>query len=569
MNLENILKRDGRTVNNSVRVSENTAKGEQSTRPQVEVRSLTAGQTIQGEVIARSGKTVQIALAEDLLIQARLEQNVNVQPGKSMCFEIVKNNGMTISLSPLYANMANGETIQKALDEAGVMQTKENLQMVSLMMEEGMPINRDSVLHMSRLLGEYPSQNPLSLIQMTRLNIPVSSASLEQFEQYSSGQHPVVERMQTIMDGLSEICSELLAEGKPQEAADWCRVLVQIFGAEGAGEMEGAEQRPAELNPEKRIFTEGEKEGILGKSDAPVTTEAVQEAEKEAVLKAELQSDGKLTELQTEQPGKPGEVLGEGEAAETLAARKLPSEEVFRRINQLLSELTEMGNHLSAEKLGTVKTLLGEEGIFGLLKEEIQKQWMLEPEQVAEKERVEQLYERIREQTGRVMDALEHIGKSQGALGKNVQNLQQNVDFMNQLNQMFTYVQLPLKMMGNRANGDLYVYTNKKSLAKQDGNVSAYLHLDMENLGAVDVYVTMQNKKVNTNFTLENDEAIDLIASHIGILEKRLAERGYDMNAKMEKRSTQEEGEGAVMQTMLEQSKNISLLGHTSFDMRA
>lgn len=569
MNLENILKRDGRVVSNSVRASESTAKGEQSIRAQAEVRSLTAGQTIQGEVIARSGNAVQIALAEDLIIQARLEQNVNVQPGKSMCFEIVKNNGRTLSLSPLYANMANGETIQKALDEAGVMQTKENLQMVSLMMEEGMPINRDSILHMSRLLGEYPSQNPLSLIQMTRLNIPISLESLEQFEQYSSGKHPVVERMQTIMDGLSEICSELLAEGKPQEAVEWCRTLVQIFGAGNAGEMEGAKLSPEEMNPEKMIFTEGEIEGIPGKSDAQATTEAVQTGGKDAVLKAEMQSDGKFKEPLLEQAGKPEEILEGGEAAETVSIRKQSSEDVFRRINQLLSDLTEMGKHPSTEKLGAMKTLLGEEGIFGLLKEEIQKQWMLEPEQVAEKERVEQLYERIREQTGRVMDALEHIGKSQSALGRNVQNLQQNVDFMNQLNQMFTYVQLPLKMMGNRAHGDLYVYTNKKSLAKQDGNVSAFLHLDMENLGAVDVYVAMQNKKVNTNFTLENDEAIDLIASHIGILEKRLADRGYDMNAKMEKRSIQENGEGAVMQTMLEQSKNISLLGHTSFDMRA
>lgn len=569
MNLENILKRDGRTVSNTVRASENTAKGEQSARSQAEVRSLTAGQTIQGEVIARSGKAVQIALAEDLIIQARLDQNVNVQPGKSMCFEIVKNNGTTISLSPLYANMANGETIQKALDEAGVMQTKENLQMVSLMMEEGMPINRDSILHMSRLLLEYPSQNPLSLIRMTRLDIPVSSASLEQFEQYSSGQHPVVERMQTIMDGFSEISSELLAEGKTQEAIGWCRALVQIFEAGNVGEMEGAEQDAAEMNPEKMIFTEGEREGIPEKGAAPVMAETVLEAGKEAVIKAKMQSNGKLMELQPEQAGEPEVVLEEGEASETVSVNKLSSEEVFRRINQLLSELTEMGKNPSAEKLGALKTLLGEGGIFGLLKEEIQKQWMLEPEQVAEKERVELLYERIREQTGRVMDALEHIGKSQGTLGKNVQNLQQNVDFMNQLNQMFTYVQLPLKMLGNRAHGDLYVYTNKKSLAKQDGNVSAYLHLDMENLGAVDVYVTMQNKKVNTNFTLENDEAIDLIASHIGILEKRLAERGYDMNAKMEKRSTQEEGAGTVMQTMLEQSKNISLLGHTSFDMRA
>ena len=51
---------------------------------------------------------------------------------------------------------------------------------------------------------------------------------------------------------------------------------------------------------------------------------------------------------------------------------------------------------------------------------------------------------------------------------------------------------------------------------------------------------------------------------------KRLADRGYELNAKMSRKEPGEDGEsGSVMQTMLEQSKNISVLSHTSFDMRA
>ena len=45
-------------------------------------------------------------------------------------------------------------------------------------------------------------------------------------------------------------------------------------------------------------------------------------------------------------------------------------------------------------------------------------------------------------------------------------------------------------------DGELYVYTNKKNLADNDGNVSAFLHLDMDHLGPVDVYVAMQQQKV-------------------------------------------------------------------------
>lgn len=147
--------------------------------------------------------------------------------------------------------------------------------------------------------------------------------------------------------------------------------------------------------------------------------------------------------------------------------------------------------------------------------------------------------------------------------------MQGNVDFMNQLNQMYTYVQLPLKMAGSNAHGDLYVYTNKKNLAARDGNVSALLHLDMEHLGAMDIYVAMQHNKVSTNFTLQDEGALDLIEQHIDLLNERLTKRGYDLKAQFqikEKEAGQEEG---IMQTILSQGKNISVLSRTSFDMRA
>ena len=195
-------------------------------------------------------------------------------------------------------------------------------------------------------------------------------------------------------------------------------------------------------------------------------------------------------------------------------------------------------------------------------------EWLMKPEDVADKEKVEQLYARIREQAARLEEAFHMAGKAESAGAKSVQNLQNNVDFMNQMNHLFTYIQLPLKMTGNEAHGDLYVYTNKKSLAKKDGNVSALLHLDMENLGPLDVYVTMQKNlnKVSASFTVKDEAALNLIADHIHILNERLEKRGYSMKANFQ---IKEDGPTNVMQEILEQNKNISVLSKTSFDMRA
>ena len=151
------------------------------------------------------------------------------------------------------------------------------------------------------------------------------------------------------------------------------------------------------------------------------------------------------------------------------------------------------------------------------------------------------------------------------SLFKSVRNIRENVDFMNQLNQMYSYVQLPMKLRGENAHGDLYVYTNKKNLAKKDGNVSAFLHLDMEHLGMVDVYVAMERGRINTNFYLADEKSLDLLEQNIDTLTKRLTEKGYQADAKL----MLKEESGNVMEEIIRADKNISVISELSFDVRA
>jgi flagellar hook-length control protein FliK len=132
---------------------------------------------------------------------------------------------------------------------------------------------------------------------------------------------------------------------------------------------------------------------------------------------------------------------------------------------------------------------------------------------------------------------METIGRSESSVAQSAGALSDNVNFMNQLNEFVNYVQLPLKMAGEDANGELYVYTNRKNLSNSDGNFSALLHLDMEHLGPMDVYVTMRDyTKVNTNFYLQTEELLDFIEAHIDELTKRLTDKGYDTSMRVSKK---------------------------------
>lgn len=590
----------------AVKGTESMSRGERAYRVQSQIRNLAPGQTIQGAVVSRNGSSVQIALRQDMMINARIDQNINLALGQNMSFEVKANNGSVLSLTPLYANMANEPTILRALGEAGLPETANNIEMVAVMMEEGMPIDKESLANVSRLLMEFPTQDPAALIQMTRLGLPISEAGIEQFEQYVNVNHQLVGSAETIMDQLPEVFHELVDGGHADQAVLFYQKILDIFtGPEPAADgmvmqketaqpviidgsviMEGAEEngqgpQTAHTLPEgqdARINAAGPQEQTAAAAADPAQTlfETVRPEEspdpgspagQAGQTSAAQNPDGtQQTALTDKQWRALSDMLKELGAAEDTAAQirkgDLPPKEVLTFIRDNVLKAGADGPHMRL-----MERLLGSREFEGLLKAEIGKQWLIEPQDVADPRKVEQLYERIREQSARLHEALQTVDKADAPAARSVQNLQNNVDFMNQLNHVFTYIQLPLKLAGNSAHGDLYVYTNKKNLAARDGNVSALLHLDMEHLGALDVYVAMQQNKVSTNFTFQDESSLDLVEQHISLLNERLLKRGYDLKTQFSVKEDKQENE--IVQAMLSAGRNISVLSRTSFDMRA
>lgn len=589
MNLGNIFQSINQNIKNADTTKTNsTSSGERGSRMQAEIRNYMPGQKIQGEVIAKDGNTVQIAVDKDMILAARLERDLNIALGQNMSFEIKSNNGSVVSLTPLYANMANEATILKALSAAGLSQSAENIQMVSEMMKEGMSINKESIAQASRQLLDFPQANPSSVVQMIRLGLPITELNIQQFEQYKNYNHQMLQSIDQIMAELPQVGRSLLAEGQDAQAVAFYEQIIKAFTGNATSSANGTLKNPL-MNAEAQLQT-GQESGAInampqnGQSlDGQTIILQNVETQNNEAQGAVLQNKAAQTEVimgmtsseSTEEVvvAKDGNTLADmlqklgadEKIVEQVKNGQFSNKEVLTQLGELFAKSS--GQSLETEWKTVFRELIGSKDFQNMLKSEIGNQWLLNPADVAEKENVEELYERIKEQTTKINEALQVTGKADTAVARSVQNLQGNVDFMNQMNQLFTYVQLPLKMAGNEAHGDLYVYTNKKNLANKDGNVSALLHLDMEHLGPLDVYVTMQQSKVNTNFTVQDEATLDLIAEHIHILDERLAKRGYSMNANLQVKENEEETN--VMQEILAQNKNISVLSSTSFDMRA
>ncbi len=211
-----------------------------------------------------------------------------------------------------------------------------------------------------------------------------------------------------------------------------------------------------------------------------------------------------------------------------------------------------------------VQKLFSSSEYQSVLKELLQEQWLVCPEEL-EGEQIKETYKKLLRQTGQLEQIIRSTGLEQQQFLQTTADIKGNVEFLNQLNQVYTYVQLPLKLSGQNANGDLYVYTNKKNLNDPDTELSAFLHLDLSHLGSTDVSVKMLRKNVNTNFYFSNDASYELVQKNLPILEAKLKQKGYNCTFTV----TNEEKKMDFIQDFLRKDYPTSgALHRYSFDVR-
>ncbi len=513
-----------------------TSSMEQGLRNGMEViQGKSPGQSVTGEVILRDGNDILLELGKNQLLQAKLEGGMMPQTGQMLSFQIKNSSSAKVVLMPLFENLSQDPNVSKALQAAGLPENSITAAMVKAMMQEGLPIDKQSLYQMNRYINANPQVDIQTLVQMQRLSIPVTPENIMQFEAYKNYQHQMSESLTDIVDAFAQTFQEITGSGNQQEGINFYKEILGILTEELSAS--GTEDNPQSL----------EQTGINPNLAAAGEGNSGLEQE---VLLPQKEMDALIEQLK--KAGVPDELTN------AVADGKIGRKEFLQEISKLLSQ------DALPEKEALFKLLEGKE-FKHLLKNEMSKQWMMQPEEVAKEHSVDKLYEKLNSQMNRLNELLTQTGRAATPLGKAVSNVTGNIDFMNQLNQMFTYVQLPLKMQSQNANGDLFVYTNKKSLAKKDGSVSALLHLDMEHLGSLDVYVALSNQKVSTKFYLADDSALDLIMQNINILNERLESRGYSMSAEFVNRDEKTN----VMDEILKQGKNVSVLAGYSFDARA
>ena len=503
----------GQMANGNTSININVHPNMHSTQPTVTVngseqgntaltilRSLADGDTFSANITDVSGEQVTITLDGGQSFTASLLNSTAYNIGDRADFVIQDNKGENIVLKAVTMQATALETamINKSLKAAGIMPTLRNREMVLELMRNGMPIGRDALLDMVKELSSHSNAEIGGIIALKRMGIEVTDDSLKSYQNYKEYNGA----MQRDIAALGEKLFESVDSGKA--LSDVVKLLVGDELLTGNGTVEDNSKESTKTGAQ---------------TQQPAGTQADEKAD---IAQKNLMSDVKNM------------VAGMVDNYNAATGKSLKLSYEFLNTDNLarfMNEFARMAEEFEMESLlkNKLHGVLKGDKASRLLNELVRDTFSMKMTDVSDSESVK---EHIAKTLDKLSSVSEYAASNQSAELSNVASrMSNNMEFLNSMNQFMAVVQVPIKNIGEHGEGELYVYRRNKQKCGEDDTVKAFLHLDMEHLGALDIYVTLKGSSVATNFKVEDESVLDFLEANMEQLTKKLGEDGYNVTA--------------------------------------
>lgn len=530
---------------------------------------LQKGQILRGQITNITAREITLLLENGQSLTARYDNALELLIGDSASFRVLSSDEQGILLR---AMMGQGNsrtmadtTILKALESAALPVTERNISLVSSLLKYNLPIHAPMLNHILQQSFHNPDISLPHLVAMNHMGLPIEPETTRWFENYCNLEHQLLPEFHAVAREALVHLDELLTSST-STAAKYAHTLLAIPNG-------------------NRLVLSGTNQPAAPTSDLIITTS-------DLTIQASTTLSAEQFSLET--------------VAASLSAitdESTPTQPVSAQLQDFLNMLQEwqlpdgltldMNSPNPRNLIRVLQTILStdkmlphtENGIRHILKHPYFEKlvtdlfltsWTLSPEELLQKDAVKQLYERIQSQLSQLEEVLHNTGASVEKQSS-LQQTRQNLQFLGTLNELYTYIQLPLQMTGGQTHGDLYVYTNRQAANKNPkDSFSCLLHLNMSRLGALDIRVRMESGQVKTLFYTEDTSTATLIEAHLSELDEAVSRHGIPMTTQVIRHklraSSQNEmtkEDSSFLQNILEAEEPSAPIHRYSFDVRA
>lgn len=568
---------------------------------------LYKGQQLEGEVMDVRNNEVAVRLKDGRVLNAKMEDTSALSIGNKVTFRVeeVSNSNLTLKIIADNANSSLDQILDKALDLAGLSKSSRNKSIVGELLKQQMPIDKNTINMLIKQSLAFKDTPSSTLVLLNKYQLPVTKENLKLFQDYEQNAHNIYNDLEDMAGSITDLFQS--ADIAEDLFAKESKGLLQTLFPVREGNPDRSIPTPNQLSLSKESLAELNQllespQGIPIKENKNLTsllTEGTMTADQTREFLSLLKSSHMnlnilSTELeqilnQTSQAssGSPTDVLNQSEIdklpvidtdymanrltssdqnlIDNLKTYGLPQEQLNNISNpsDLLSYITNQIDRLTSS---SAKELLSSSEFKELLKDELLSKWSLTPNDFAEKEKVETHLETLSKDIKNMSAFLEQSAMTSGskALGQ-ASHLMDNLNFMNQLNHFLTYAQIPIKLNTGYTKSELYVYSKRKHNTENDGTVSVLLHLDMNNLGPLDVYLKLNKNQLESTFYCDNNHIMNLVSEHLDALTNTLENKGFQITTSVQARTKTVN----VIKEILAEESSDGFGARYNFDVRA
>ena len=555
--------------------------------------NMSKGQVFSGQVTNISPGELTLELDNGQAMTAKYDNSSELSIGDGTRFKVVDSENGQITLKTLQSGNTIDNVVYKALEASGLPFSPKNEELVTALIKNEYPVSKQMINGMLQQSLKNPDISMTNLVLMNKAGLDINPESTKMFEIYSNGRNELDAATEQNFNDMLGMIEGLLAEGNIEESASLASEMLDIFnvGIEpdelvltliSNDETNSSVITPDNLSALLDSLTEDGislPESVL----AQVETEASDTSLNSNTQVSLVLNDEQRLEIFTlfenadvdvDAAKLQNLIKGDMSVSDLSALLKTLPDSEQAKLNPLMNQVANfLGRELSvsndalaellpesatlSEAAQHIKNLLTTTSVSSDIKQALLKSndfqntlkmlihtdWTLSAEELTQKDAVINLYKRIDEQIDRLKTLADNTsGSASAKLSADLGQTKQNMNFMNDMNQMYNFTELPIRMNGQTATGDLYVYSDKHRKRTSGGNgISCLLHLDMASLGGMNIRIELNEGQVSTRFFLKDDDSGRLITKHLDELDAAMTKQGFNPKSEVVKTTNKED----------------------------
>lgn len=194
------------------------------------MNQIRQGDVIRGEISDLRNNEITITLENNTLIKGQIADSSSLSIGQTAAFRLssVSPSGVMLDAIPNSYTETELTLINKALNEASLPATERNQSAVKALMDNLMPINKQSIQQLMQQAYDLGTEDMETLCLMNRKQYQVTADSVAQFSAYRNGTHSLLARVETFSNQIPELLETLAGNGPSNIVAMFGEKLLSI-----------------------------------------------------------------------------------------------------------------------------------------------------------------------------------------------------------------------------------------------------------------------------------------------------------------------------------------------------